>query len=120
MDLRYAGDSLTIAPGERRLLPTGFSIAIPEGFEGQIRLRSGFALRSGLLLPNAPGTVDSDYRGEVQVLVMNPGSEPVTVQHGERIAQLVISPVARCAWKETSELPPSARGAGGFGSTGRE
>lgn len=119
MDLRYAGESLVIAPGERRLLPTGFCIAIPEGFEGQIRLRSGFALRSGLLLPNAPGTIDSDYRGEVQVLVMNPGREPVTVTRGERIAQLVISPVVRCVWNETTVLPSSARGSGGFGSTGR-
>ncbi|MDD5087994.1 MAG: dUTP diphosphatase [bacterium] len=119
MDLRHAGDSVMIAPGERRLLPTGFCMAIPAGFEGQIRLRSGFALRYGLILPNAPGTVDSDYRGEVLVLVMNPGREAVTVARGERIAQLVITPVAHGEWQEVTELPPSARGSGGFGSTGR-
>ncbi|MBU0508454.1 dUTP diphosphatase [bacterium] len=118
MDLRYAGDRTTIAPGERVLLPTGYCIAIPTGFEGQIRLRSGFALRSGLILPNAPGTVDSDYRGEVQILVMNPGSSSITVERGDRVAQLVIAPVCRCVWSEVEYLPPSARGSGGFGSTG--
>ncbi len=119
MDLRHAGEAVTIAPSERVLLPTGFSIAIPSGFEGQIRLRSGFALRTGFVLPNSPGTIDSDYRGEVKVLVMNCSGEPVTVEPGERVAQLVIAPVARCQWQEVPELAPSDRGNRGFGSTGR-
>lgn len=119
MDLYYAGDDVEIRSGDRVLLPTGFCIAIAPGFEGQIRLRSGFALRSGLLLVNAPGTIDSDYRGEVKILVMNASRDAVHVSRGERIAQLIIAPVARCEWEEVRELPVSARGQGGFGSTGR-
>jgi dUTP pyrophosphatase len=119
MDLRLAGVPVVLQPGERTLLPTGFCIAIPEGFEGQIRLRSGFALRTGLLLINAPGTIDADYRGELKILVFNPGTESIHIESGERVAQLVISPVARGTWTEVAELPPSTRDVGGFGSTGR-
>jgi dUTP pyrophosphatase len=118
MDLRLAGETVVLEPGARTLLSTGFCVAIPEGFEGQIRLRSGFASRSGLILLNAPGTIDSDYRGEIKVLIMNPGSSAVEVPKGERIAQLVIAPVARCDWNEVERLPESARNTGGFGSTG--
>ncbi len=120
MDIRLAGNDVTIAPGERALLPTGFCIAIPEGYEGQIRMRSGTALLTGLLIPNAPGTVDSDYRGEVKILVMNVGRDLVHLAAGERVAQLGISPVARCKWAETGQLEWSKRGSDGFGSTGRQ
>jgi dUTP diphosphatase len=109
---------LVVAPGERQLVPTGLAIAIPPGFEGQVRPRSGLAHRHGLTLLNAPGTVDADYRGEVQVLLVNFGQAPVRVRRGDRIAQLVIAPVARAAWREVHELPATDRGAGGFGSTG--
>jgi dUTP pyrophosphatase len=119
MDLRLAGDDQTLQPGERALLPTGFCIAVPTGFEAQIRLRSGFALRTGLILLNAPGTIDSDYRGEVKVLIMNPGSSAVQIPRGERFAQLVVCPVARCTWDEMERLPESTRNSGGFGSTGK-
>ena len=119
MDLCLAGEATTLAPGERKLLPTGFQIAIPDGYEGQVRLRSGFARRSGCLMPNAPGTIDSDYRGELMVLLMNVSNEPVTVESGERFAQLIISPVERLTWHETDTLNGSERGSGGFGSTGR-
>jgi dUTP pyrophosphatase len=120
MDLRLAGNDVTIDPGERALLPTGLCIAVPYGFEGQVRMRSGTALMTGLILPNAPGTIDSDYRGELKILVMNVGREPVAIAAGERIAQLVISPVARCQWIEVTDLVASARGDNGFGSTGRD
>jgi dUTP pyrophosphatase len=119
MDLRLASADVHLQPGERILLPTGFAIALPPGYEGQIRLRSGFALRKGLILLNAPGTIDSDYRGELKVLVMNVGREAVIVEQGERFAQLIIAPVAVCEWTEAKDLPGSERGAGGFGSTGR-
>jgi dUTP pyrophosphatase len=119
MDLRLAGESVTVEPGSRVLLPTGFCVAIPSGYEGQIRLRSGFARESGLILLNAPGTIDSDYRGEVKVLLMNPGSSSVAVSAGERFAQLVIAPVMRCVWQEAERLPESSRNRGGFGSTGK-
>lgn len=119
MDLCLAGEALTLAPGERKLLPTGFRIAIPAGYEGQVRLRSGFARRTGCLMPNAPGTIDSDYRGELLVLLMNATSEPVVIESGERFAQLVICPVTRISWEQVSELVESDRGHGGFGSTGR-
>jgi dUTP pyrophosphatase len=109
---------LLLAPGERLLVPTGLAVAIPPGFEGQVRPRSGLAARDGLTVLNAPGTVDADYRGEVQVLLVNLGREPVRVRRGDRIAQLVIGPVARVAWREVAALPDSARGEGGFGSTG--
>jgi dUTP pyrophosphatase len=119
MDLRLASSDVSVSPGERVLLPTGFCIAIPTGFEGQVRMRSGLAMRSGLILPNAPGTIDQDYRGEIRVLVLNAGRETIIVEKGERIAQLVIAPVARCEWQEVIELPPTPRGVNGFGSTGK-
>ncbi len=118
MDLR-ADETVALAPGERRLVPTGIAVAIPPGFEGQIRPRSGLALKHGLGIPNAPGTVDSDYRGEVGVILVNWGREPVRLARGERIAQLVIAPVTRAVLQEVAELPGSDRGGGGFGSTGR-
>jgi len=119
MDLRADLEAeIVLAPGERRLVPTGLAVAIPSGFEGQVRARSGLAVRYGLTVLNAPGTIDADYRGEVQVLLVNLGREPVSVRRGDRIAQLVIGPVARVAWREVDTLPESARGAGGFGSTG--
>ena len=110
---------LALAPGERVLVPTGLSMAIPAGFEGQVRPRSGLALKAGVTVLNAPGTIDSDYRGEVGVVLINLGGEPVTVAHGDRIAQLVLAPVIRCAWRERNSLDSTARGSGGFGSTGR-
>ncbi len=109
---------LTIAPNERVLVPTGLAIAVPEGHEAQVRPRSGLALRHGILLPNAPGTIDSDYRGEIQVIVFNTGSEPFTIRRGDRIAQLVIAPVTHAEWREVEDLDETARGAGGFGHTG--
>ncbi|MHB8146300.1 MAG: dUTP diphosphatase [Vulcanimicrobiaceae bacterium] len=111
-------DELTLLPGARALVPTGFAIALPPGFEGQIRPRSGLALRSGVTCLNSPGTIDADYRGPVQVLLANLGTEPVTIARGDRIAQLVIAPVSRAGFEEVPELPQSLRGAGGFGSTG--
>jgi len=111
------GADVVLPPGGRQLVPTGIALAIPAGFEGQVRPRSGLALRHGLTLLNSPGTVDADYRGEVQVLLANLGSEPARVRRGDRIAQLVIAPVARAPWRETKVLPPSERGPGGFGST---
>jgi len=119
MDLLADLDAdVELAPGERRLVPTGLALAIPPGFEGQVRPRSGRAHRDGLTLLNAPGTIDADYRGEVQVLLVNLGGAPVRVQRGDRIAQLVIAPVVRAALREVATLPASERGAGGFGSTG--
>jgi dUTP pyrophosphatase len=112
------GAPLEIAPGARTLVPTGLAVAIPPGFEGQVRGRSGLALRHGICLPNAPGTIDADYRGELQVILHNLGSEPFLVAHGDRIAQLVVAPVAAVEPVEVDELPPAARGDGGFGSTG--
>lgn len=110
-------EGLTLAPGARAAVPTGLRLAIPEGWEGQVRMRSGLALRHGLSLPNAPGTVDSDFRGEVAVIVLNGGAEPVAIRHGDRIAQLVLAPVGRGTFAP-GELDATARGAGGFGSTG--
>lgn len=109
---------VVIAPGERVLIPTGLAIALPPGYELQVRPRSGLALKNGIVLPNSPGTVDEDYRGELQVIVMNAGTAPFTVERGMRIAQGVLAPVVRIAWEETETLPPTGRGAGGFGSTG--
>lgn len=109
---------LTLAPGARALVPTGLAVEIPPGYELQVRPRSGLALRHGLALVNSPGTIDSDYRGEIGVIVINLGTEPVTLAHGMRIAQGVLAPVARLAWVESDSLGESARGAGGFGSTG--
>lgn len=110
---------LTITPGGRTIVPTGIAVAIPEGYEGQVRMRSGLALNSGLALLNAPGTIDSDYRGEIRVIVANLGTEPVTLQRGDRIAQLVFAPVARARLEPVNALPPSGRSEGGFGSTGK-
>ena len=119
-DLRAAvSTALVIAPGGRTLVPTGLAVAIPEGFEGQVRMRSGLALKMGLILPNAPGTIDSDYRGELCVLVANIGAEPVEITRGDRIAQLVVAPVARARLERVEELPATKRHTGGFGSTGK-
>lgn len=109
---------LAIAAGARRLVPTGLVLAIPEGWEGQVRMRSGAALRTGLWCPNAPGTVDADFRGEVMVLLANAGGAPEVVRHGDRVAQLVLAPVGRAAFA-LGAVGATARGAGGFGSTGR-
>src|SRR5215472_12264439 len=110
---------LVLAPGDRALVPTGFAIAVPEGHEAQVRARSGLALRHGLVLPNAPGTIDADYRGELQVIVMNAGRDPITLRRGDRIAQVVIAPIADARFVEVESLDDTARGAGGFGHTGR-
>ena len=119
-DLRAAvSDDLVIAPGARVVVPTGLILEIPPGWEGQVRPRSGLALRHGVTVLNAPGTIDSDYRGEVGVILVNLGTEPFVVRRGERIAQLVLARVAQVVWDERVELAPSDRGAGGFGSTGR-
>lgn len=118
-DLRAAIErDVEIGPGERLLIPTGLSIAVPLGYEAQVRPRSGLALEHGIVLPNAPGTIDSDYRGEIKVILMNAGTETFTVRRGDRIAQLVIGPVANVAWEEVPALDPTPRGAGGFGHTG--
>ena len=118
-DLRAAvAEPLVVAPGARLVVPTGLVLEIPAGFEGQVRARSGLALKKGLALANGVGTIDADYRGEVGVLVVNFGDEPVTLARGERIAQLVIAPVARAVFEEASGLGETARGGGGFGSTG--
>ena len=109
---------LTLASGERALVPTGLTLEIPPGFEGQVRARSGLALKKGIALVNGVGTIDSDYRGEVGVLLINLGPEPVTLTRGDRIAQLVLAPVARAAFHVVDDLAATSRGAGGFGSTG--
>ena len=120
LDLRAAVETpLTIPAGGRAMVPTGLSVEIPSGFEGQVRGRSGLAARHGVGIPNAPGTIDSDYRGEVCVILANWGDQPFVVARGERIAQLVIAPVARAELVEVEELAGSERGAGGFGHTGR-
>ncbi len=119
MDLMAAvTEPLTIPPGGRALVPTGLRIALPPGYEMQVRPRSGLALKHGITLPNAPGTVDEDYRGELQVIVLNAGLEAFTIERGMRIAQAVIAPVTRATWRETTTLPDTTRGQGGFGSTG--
>jgi dUTP pyrophosphatase len=119
MDLASALERpLVLEPGARAAVPTGWAIEIPEGYEGQVRPRSGAALRRGLSVPNAPGTIDSDYRGELAVILINLGQEPIEIEPGMRIAQLVIAPVARAELVEVDELGPSAREGGGFGSTG--
>ena len=118
-DLRAAlAEPIVVAPGGRALVPTGLVLEIPPGFEGQVRARSGLALKKGLALANGVGTIDADYRGEVGVLVVNLGAEPVTLTRGDRIAQLVIAPVARAIFEGAADLVDTARGAGGFGSTG--
>jgi dUTP pyrophosphatase len=110
---------LLIEPGACVLVPSGFAIELPEGYEAQVRPRSGLALRHGITLPNAPGTIDSDYRGEIKVILMNLGSEPFVVRRGERIAQLVVAPVQRAVFVEVQDLEDTDRGSGGFGHTGR-
>lgn len=112
-------DGLVLAPMQRRVVPTGLIVAIPEGFEMQIRPRSGLAREHGITLPNTPGTIDSDYRGPLGVLLVNLGAEPFTVRHGERIAQAVVAPVVQARYEVVTKLDDTRRGAGGFGSTGR-
>ena len=114
-----AAESLTLEPGARHAVATGFAIAIPHGYEMQVRPRSGLALKNGISVLNTPGTVDSDYRGEVKVILANLGTEPFEIVRGERIAQLVPAPVLRARFEEVEDLDETARGAGGFGSTGR-
>ena len=117
MDI-VSAEALTLSPGDRAAVPTGFCIAIPDGFEVQVRPRSGLALKHGLTVANAPGTIDSDYRGEVKVVLINLGSKPLAIERGMRIAQLVVAPVTRGAFVEVDSLDDTVRGAGGFGSTG--
>jgi len=112
-------DALTLQPGRTALVPTGLSIALPEGYEAQVRPRSGLAAKHGVTVLNTPGTIDADYRGEIGVLLINHGAESFTIRRGERIAQMIIAPVARAELVAVTELPSTARGSGGFGSTGR-
>lgn len=119
MDLLAAVDAPAVIPPQgRALIPTGLRVALPPGHEWQIRPRSGLALKNGIVLPNSPGTIDEDYRGEVQVILLNAGNEPFRVERGMRIAQAVLAPVTRAVFEEVPELPDTPRGAGGFGSTG--
>jgi dUTP pyrophosphatase len=119
MDVHAAVDGdVILRPGKRLLIPTGLAIALPPGYEAQIRPRSGLAAKEGITVLNTPGTVDADYRGEVKVILINLGDEPFTITRGMRIAQMIISPVTRATWAETDTLPDTSRGAGGFGSTG--
>lgn len=119
LDLAAALENdLVLGPGERSLIPTGFSVALPRGYEAQVRPRSGLALKHGLTLLNSPGTIDSDYRGEIGVILANLGSEPVTIRRGDRIAQLVVARYLAVEWRQADSLPDSGRGACGFGSTG--
>jgi dUTP pyrophosphatase len=119
MDLTAAiGDPISVQPGERTLIPTGLTIALPPGYELQIRPRSGLALRHGITLPNTPGTIDEDYRGEIGVIVLNTGTEAFVVERGARIAQAILAPVSRAEWREVESLEVTTRNAGGFGSTG--
>ncbi len=111
-------EPVTLAPGERRLIPTGLAIALPAGYEAQVRPRSGLALKHGIALVNSPGTIDEDYRGEVGIILINLGSDSFTINRGDRIAQIVVAPVTRALLAEVDDLPDTARGAGGFGSTG--
>ncbi len=122
MDLRAAigeGEDIVLAPMQRDMVPTGLSMAIPHGYEVQIRPRSGLAAKHGITCLNTPGTIDADYRGEVKIILINLGSEPFVIKRGERIAQMVVSPVTQGVWKEVDELSSTDRGTGGFGSTGR-
>ncbi|WP_225205515.1 dUTP diphosphatase [Novosphingobium huizhouense] len=113
-----AAEDVDLAPGARHAVATGLAVAIPHGYEIQVRPRSGLALKHGVTVANAPGTIDSDYRGELKAILINLGSEPFAIRRGDRIAQLVLAPVTRAGWVEASELDDTARGAGGFGSTG--
>lgn len=121
MDLRAAvpeDEALVLRPGARTAVPTGLAFALPDGFEAQVRPRSGLALKSGVTVANAPGTIDADYRGELKVLLVNLGEEDFVIRRGDRVAQLVIAPVVQAAWREVGGLDATDRGAGGFGSTG--
>jgi dUTP pyrophosphatase len=113
-----SAESVTITPGARHAVATGLALAIPEGYEIQVRPRSGLALKHGITVPNTPGTIDSDYRGELKVILINLGTEPFVIQRGDRVAQLVLAPVVQAAWDEVAELDATERGEGGFGSTG--
>ena len=122
MDIRAAVSEaapITLRPGERHLTPTGLAIALPPGFEAQMRPRSGLALKHGVTCLNSPGTIDADYRGELKVILVNLGQEPFVIKRGERIAQIVVAPVTQALWEVVEALPETTRGAGGFGSTGR-
>jgi dUTP pyrophosphatase len=119
VDLRNAGETVVIPPLGRVLVPTGLAIALPDGTEAQIRPRSGLALRHGISIINTPCTIDSDYRGEIRIPLINFDPEPQALAHGERVAQLLVARVARIVWEPATELPASPRGSGGFGSTGR-
>jgi dUTP pyrophosphatase len=119
LDLMAAvASDVTLAPGARQLIPTGLAIALPPGFEAQVRPRSGLALKHGVTVLNSPGTIDADYRGEVQVLLVNHGAQPFVVRRGDRIAQMVVAPVTRIAWNIVERLDETERGSGGYGSTG--
>jgi len=121
MDLRAAIEGeLTLEPGQRHLVPTGLRIAIPKGYEGQVRPRSGLAVRHGLSLVNTPGTIDADYRGEIKLPLINLGQESIRITRGMRVAQLVFAPVVQAEWEPVQELPASLRGRGGFGHTGTQ
>jgi dUTP pyrophosphatase len=109
---------VTLAPGARQLIPTGLAIALPAGFEAQVRPRSGLALKHGITVLNSPGTIDADYRGEVQVLLINHGNQPFVIRRGDRIAQMVVAPVTQIAWHTVEKLDETERGSGGYGSTG--
>lgn len=120
MDVRAAvAEPLRLEPGDRAMVPTGIAIALPHGYECQVRPRSGLAAKHGISMVNNPGTVDEDYRGEIAVLLINHGTEPFTIERGERIAQIVVARYERVEWEQADELPDSERGAGGFGSTGK-
>ena len=121
MDLLAAVTApVTIEPGKRALIPTGLTIALPSGYELQVRPRSGLALRNGIILPNSPGTIDEDYRGEVQVIMLNASDTPFLIERGMRIAQAIVAPVVQAAWQEVDALDETSRGVGGFGSTGTQ
>jgi len=120
VDLAAAvAEPVVLGPGARAAVPTGIALALPQGYEAQLRPRSGLALEHGITLLNSPGTIDADYRGEIRAILVNLGSEPVTIRRGDRVAQLVIAPVTRVTFERAAMLPASERGAGGFGSTGR-
>ena len=118
-EIHHLIESITINPGGRALIPTGLRVAIPEGYEIQVRPRSGLALKNGITLLNTPGTIDADYRGDIGVIVINHGTEPFTIMAGDRIGQIVLNKVERIEWKEVDNLPDTIRGEGGFGSTGK-
>lgn len=120
MDLRAAvTEPITLKPGERKAIPTGICVAIPPGYEGQVRPRSGLAIQYGITMINAPGTIDADYRGEIRILIINHGDSDFVIHRGDRIAQFVITPVVKVSWKLVEHLETTDRGAGGFGHTGR-